>query len=104
VAHVGCCVLLLSTTALLCIVDKIDYVVCRGFWQVVRTYVLWYKKKKGVNVGHSRHENVVTGSCRPKVPTFGCRADMSPTCRQHCQPRQRRCICLSSSICCGAYP
>ena len=65
-AHVGCCVLLLSTTALLCIVDKIDYVVCRGFWQVVRTYVLWYKKKKGVNVGHSRHKNVVSGSilCR----------------------------------------
>ena len=65
-AHVGCCVLLLSTTALSCIVDKIDYVVCRGFWQVVRTYVLWYKKKKGLNVGHPRHENVVSGSilCR----------------------------------------
>ena len=48
------------------IVDKIDYVVCRGFWQVVRTYILWYKKKKGVNVGHSRHENFVSGSilCR----------------------------------------
>jgi hypothetical protein len=66
-AHVGCCVFLLSTTALSCIVDKIDYVIiCRGFWQVVRTYVLWYKKKKGVNVGLPRHENVVSGSilCR----------------------------------------
>ena len=28
----------------------------------------------------------MTGLCRQKVPTFGCRADMSPTCRQHCQP------------------
>ena len=65
-AHVGCCLLLLSTTALSCIVDKIDYVVCRGFWQVVHTYILWYKKKKGVNVGHPRHNNVVSGSilCR----------------------------------------
>jgi hypothetical protein len=25
-----------------------------------------------------------TGPCWPKVPTFGCRADMSPTCRRHC--------------------
>ena len=65
-AHVGCCVLLLSTTALSCIVDRIDFVVCRGFWQIVRTYVLWYKKKKGVNVVHPRHRNVVSGSilCR----------------------------------------
>ena len=66
-AHVGCCVFLLSTTALSCIVDKIDYVVvCRGFWQVVHTYVLWCKKKKGVNGGLPRHENVVSGSilCR----------------------------------------
>ena len=33
----------------------------------MRTYVLlWYKKKKGVNVGHPRHKNVVWGSilCR----------------------------------------
>jgi hypothetical protein len=27
-----------------------------------------------------------TGLCRPKVPTFGCQADMSPTCWQHSQP------------------
>ena len=31
-----------------------------------------------------------TGPSRPKVPTFGCRADMSPTCRRHCQPSSRR--------------
>jgi hypothetical protein len=63
VTHVGCCVLLLSTALSYC---RQDYV-CRGFWQVVRTYVLlWYKKKKGVNVGHPRHKNVVWGSilCR----------------------------------------
>ena len=52
-AHFGCCVLLLSTALSYC---RQDYVY-RGFWQVVRTYVLWYKKKKGVNVGHPRHEN-----------------------------------------------
>ncbi len=28
-----------------------------------------------------------TGLCWPKVPTFGCRADMLPTCQQHSQPR-----------------
>ncbi len=27
------------------------------------------------------------GACWPNVPTFGCRADMSPTCRQLSQPR-----------------
>jgi hypothetical protein len=27
-----------------------------------------------------------TGLCWPKVLTFGCRADMSPTCRRHSQP------------------
>ncbi len=56
---------------------------------------LWYSKKKGVNVGNPRHKNsrdrfcvcvTMTGRCRPKVPTFGCRGDMSPTCCQHSQP------------------
>ena len=27
-----------------------------------------------------------TGPCRPKVPTFGCRANMSPTCWRHVGP------------------
>ena len=57
-AQVGCCVLLLSTALSDC---RQNYV-CRGIWQVVRTYVLWYKKKKGINVGHPRHKNVVSGS------------------------------------------
>ena len=62
-AHVGCCVLLLSTALSYC---RQDYV-CRGFWQVACTYdVLWFKQKKGVNVGHPRHKNGVLGSilCR----------------------------------------
>ncbi len=52
---------------------------------------LWYSKKKGVNVGNPWHKNTVlesvlcctTGRCWPKVPAFGCRGDMSPTCHQH---------------------
>ena len=51
-----------------------------------------------MNVGNHQHKNVVsdqfcvgtTWPSRPKVPTFGCRANMSPTCRQHCQPRNKR--------------
>jgi hypothetical protein len=46
-------------------------------------------------VGNPRHkkkfrERICVGSsgaCRPNVPTFGCRANMSPTCRQLSQPR-----------------
>jgi hypothetical protein len=37
--------------------DKTTYVEVFG-----RLYVLWFKKKKGVNVGHPRHKNVVLGS------------------------------------------
>ena len=55
---------------------------------------LWYFKKKGVNVGNPRHKNMFRDQicvatperCWPKVPTFGCRGDMLPTCWQHSQP------------------
>ncbi len=57
-AHVGCCVLLLST-ALHHFVDKTSYVEVFGRF-CIRTLVL--KKKKGVNVGHPRHKNAVSGS------------------------------------------
>ena len=46
-------------------------------------------------VGNPRHTKMCRerncvgslGACRPNVPTFGCRADMSPTCRRLSQPR-----------------
>ena len=46
-------------------------------------------------VGNPRHTKMCrerncvgsSGACRPNVPTFGCRADMSPTCRRLSQPR-----------------
>ncbi len=47
-------------------------------------------KRRRVNASHcvGRDQFCVgmTGLCRQKVPTFGCRADMSPTCWRHCQP------------------
>jgi hypothetical protein len=53
------------------------------------------KEENLVDVGKSRHtkmcrdQNCVgpTGAFRSKVPTFGCRGDMSPTCRRLSQPR-----------------
>ena len=66
----------------------------RSYRGTFRMY-LWYFKKKGVNVGNPQHKNMcrdqicvaTTGQCQPKVPTFGCRGDMSPTCWHHSQPR-----------------
>ena len=105
-AHVCCCAWLLLTAILYCTQDRLHHV-CRGFWQVVRTYVLWYKKKKGVKVGNPRHIQIImcreriicvgsSGACRPNVLTFGCRADMSQTCRQLSQPPIERAACLST--------
>jgi hypothetical protein len=58
-----------------------------------------------VDVGKSRHKKMcrdqtcvaATGAFGQTVPTFGCRGDMSPTCRQLYQP-----ICLGLSF--GGIP
>ncbi len=60
-----------------------------------------------MNVGNPRHKNTVSGlvlCCHdrgmlPKVPTFGCRADMSPTCRQLSQPRWQGELFLMYQFC-----
>ncbi len=52
------------------------------------------KEENMVDVGKSRHKKMcrdqncvaTTGAFWPKVPTFGCRGDMSPTCRRLSQP------------------
>jgi hypothetical protein len=59
------------------------------------SYVPLVLRENLEKVGNPRHkkkfrERICVGSsgaCRPNVPTFGCRANMSPTCRQLSQPR-----------------
>lgn len=61
-------------------------------------YVCTYgtKEENLVDVGKSRQKKMcrdqncvgATGAFWPKVTTFGCRGDMSPTCRQLSQPRR----------------
>ena len=70
-------------------------------------YVCTYgtKEENLVNVGKSRHKKMcrdqncvgATGAFRPKVTTFGCRGDMSPTCRRLSQPRGTWCTFSSCS-------
>ena len=51
-----------------------------------------------VDVGKSRHKKMcrdqtcvaATGAFGQNVPTFGCRGDMSPTCRQLSQPSRQQ--------------
>jgi hypothetical protein len=65
----------------------------RSYRGILRMY-LWYSKKKGANVGYPDTKILcrdwfcvaMTGRCWPKVPTFGCQGDMSPTWRRHSQP------------------
>ena len=67
-------------------------------------YVCTYgtKEENLVDVGKSRQKKMcrdqncvgATGAFWPKVTTFGCRGDMSPTCRRLSQPRLQPCFLL----------
>ena len=61
---------------------------------MITPYVPLVLRENLEKVGNPRHkkkcrEQICVGTTwqsRPKMPTFGCRADMSPTCRQLSQP------------------
>ena len=69
--------------------------------------VLRENLKKVGNPPHTKkcRERICVGTTwpsRPKVPTFGCRADMSPTCRRHVGNVPAR-LCLTSFRHCRSH-